>query len=458
MISLRWVIGGLVLILTFLYVRRTRDHAGILLAYLFIKLFIADNLIYSRIVGGIRIGLDHLALLIIVILKWRTIGRFAAWAVRRWPYRRILQAFAFLLLAAGISMVVGAVQGDAAKNLSAFQAFYFDGFFIFLLTGALLAPNPEKYVLRLFWGLLAFAFLMGAAQLYSQVTKQTWFYRMEIDESNLNSPTARFGGFLGNPNSLAAFFNIVIPFAILQIQKKAVSLRSLVSIVMIVLIAISYLFLASRGPLLALGVTILLLLAVVMRKNPRALIVVAVVAILIISLGRPIRSPALADRIDYYGSRFEAISDPVRLALWAKTLEAIVWHPLGIGLTNEDFMQNVVVVNPAGLQMADPHSMYLQIGISIGILGLLTFLFILVYISARLLKKAAISLPHAAVLFAIIAFALTGVTEPIFVNGTQLNNVFYVLIGSGFSLIAVSQKQPATKKRSVSLPTGCSVP
>jgi O-antigen ligase len=219
--------------------------------------------------------------------------------------------------------------------------------------------------------------------------------------------------------------------------------RRLLMAAVTILIAVSYATLASRGPLLFLLFTMIITLGIAFSKHRRRLsavlfrsslfFITCLAALFIVFRW-------YGDSIEYYLVRFFWIQESyqIRSQLFSAALDAIIKNPFwGIGLDPNNFIASVPVYvrSSSGIYyIANAHNVYLSLAMSLGLLGGIMFILIVIVSIWRLYKICHRSLAAVLLLSAILAFGLSCLTEPVYMNGSGLNNLFYLFLGSGFAL------------------------
>jgi O-antigen ligase len=225
-------------------------------------------------------------------------------------------------------------------------------------------------------------------------------------------------GLAANPNDLALVLNLIIPLAaMLAVSDRGVITR-IVATAIVLLSATAVVLTFSRAGFLALGSTGLLLLIMLIRRQPLG----ALALVLVVGLGAPALAP------EGYMSRIATIAntqaDPTGSAQgrWGDievSTDIVAKHPItGVGLG-----QNILALNQMrGKTWRAVHNVYLQYAVDLGIPGLVLFLwlFAAVFAAARRVRKRSMPVPArrdlgylaAGVQIALVAFAVSAFFYP----------------------------------------------
>lgn len=246
----------------------------------------------------------------------------------------------------------------------------------------------------------------------------------------------------GQPNSLAAFLVMALPFGIVLAVHPAGALRTL-GRVATPLMAIGLFLTMSRGGYVALGVAIVASTALVLRHVPRRVLlrglVASVVAIAVL-VAVPVTRPAVVDVVD----RASSIAGPLdssndkRVDLWRVGAAISSDHPwFGVGhevyperfheyaatTLDEDGWRALAPYRPES-----PHNVYIATAVNAGLPALGLYLALIAWglVEAGRRFRADANLLAGAVFFALVAHVVTDV----FVTAeTATSWIFWLLIG-----------------------------
>lgn len=230
----------------------------------------------------------------------------------------------------------------------------------------------------------------------------------------------RIVGTIGNPNSLAGYLVMILPFALFNKNK-------IVKIVLSLMILTAIIFTDSRSAFLAVVIIFLvygirLLLKMTLSKIIKGFIIILVLIGIVKFVDYSLHKNLVSDQIpvikergcpeswpieyplkiisDIYSSKIfsfqrEALCDN-RLLMWIVGLEALNKRPI-FGYGQENFE---IVIPPGKMHAADnAHNIFLETAISSGFVGLLIFLGIIF----TAFKKANFTIRMALVAFLIVA-------------------------------------------------------
>ena len=314
--------------------------------------------------------------------------------------------WALLFVLSGFLAVL--VDPDHLRAFGLWKAYFFDGLLLFIMVKSLLDVERARVVKVLIWsGLLTSAaaillFLLG------QKTVDGRLY--DLDKLS--------------PNYLAMYLVPIFVGCIFTIVENAKVKKSSYLEAIAIAIMLSALYLTkSRGALMAIPVG-LLFIGFEFTKSTRAkrnyAFATAATIILILSATFLVFKPQMNDL-----GRAGASSN-IRYYIWQTSIEIAKENPvLGVGLSNyQDYFTNLTrdrVNYPEFIapQALTAHNLYLQIYVTCGIMGIVTFLILVVYALTRRPK-----IIYTAMLVAILAYGL--VDTPFFRN--DLAALFWVVL------------------------------
>ena len=246
----------------------------------------------------------------------------------------------------------------------------------------------------------------------------------------------------GQPNSLAAFLVMALPFGLVLAFRPAGVLR-IVGRVAAPLIAAGLFLTMSRGGYLAFGVAVLVSGALVIRHVPRAMLVRALAAsavVVAMLVAIPVTRPAVVDVVD----RASSIAGPLdssndkRVDLWRVGAAISADHPwLGVGhevyperfheyaatTLDEDGWRALAPYRPES-----PHNVYLATAVNAGLPALALYLALIGWalVEAGRRFRADANLLAGAVFFALVAHV---VSDAFVTAETATSWIFWLLIG-----------------------------
>ncbi len=316
-------------------------------------------------------------------------------------------------------------------NLIMFQMFYLEGLVYFWIgRAAFRDPSELRNVLNV---LFVFGGLVAILHLFS-ITTGYRFYAAAGKEFHQYSDVAfRYGAVFSNPNTLAAFYAMAIPGAIISVlgwARPSALMRPII-LVSMVLMGVSLLLTASRG---GVGTTVLSVSIAFMLLpfGVRGVLALAAMGLVTGSLSVALLFFVFPDLLDATLGRFinEGLAS-VRYELWVETLRILVRNPLGVGLHVSGYLD---ALRPAGIFLANPHNIYLALAVNTGIPGLLFFLGLMVNTVRRANLARRVQTAEgrsvASIIFVmLIAFLISGMVEPIYGNGIKLQHFFWLIVG-----------------------------
>lgn len=340
--------------------------------------------------------------------------------------------WAFFLLCGLVASLIGAASpfSNLVTNWLYFQEFYLEGI-VFFWIGRTAVKSGSECQKILHWLIL---FGAGAAVLhYFTLTSGYMFYATRgLADTVSENEAWRYGAAFANPNSLADFYAVVLPIAL--VCRMGWSRPS------------------QRGGLLLLGAVALMIGSLALTASRGgALVAIAILAVGVFLLPISLRGAigaitfgafslitayltvtnVVAGGLDLTLDRFRSHGlHDIRYTVWQKTFALIVQHPFGVGLDPWIYGDTLRMgVNSA-------HNVYLDIASQIGLLGLVAMLWIVGVTLARVWTGRRSADPHAktastAVFLGLVAFLLGGFVEPIYHNGLKFQRIFWLLVGIG---------------------------
>ena len=338
----------------------------------------------------------------------------------------------FLFFAFMGAIIGGFVPGVGfGENLVMFQMFYLEGLVYFWIGRAAFRSSEE--LLRVLNMLFIFGGFVAVLHLFS-ITTGYRFYAAAGKEFHEYSQVAfRYGAVFSNPNTLAYFYSMVLPAAIISTlgwaRPRATMLPAI--LVSMVLMGVSLVLTASRGGVATTALTTMIAFAL-LPFGLRGFLGLAATGLFTGSFAVVLLFFAFPDLLDATLGRFvnEGLSS-LRYEVWAETLRILARNPLGIGLHSGGYLE---ALRPAGILLANPHSIYLGLAVNTGIPGLAFFMTILVTALRRANLARRVLDPQgrtvASIIFLmVLAFLIGGLAEPIYGNGIKLQHFFWILVG-----------------------------
>lgn len=417
----RWAfylaVGPPFLLMLFLLPSR-RIKATILL---FMLVFVEAVLLTWRPIGYIGFSLSGAMAYVIIVSQ---LGQPEARG------RMVALGFPWMLFftCAVIGTLIGSTSpiSSGLTNWLYLQEFYLEGI-LFFWVGRMAFSDSADAEKLLQW-LVYFGAGAAVLHFFSLATGYT-FYATIAGEG---PESWRYGGVFANPNSLAAFYAIALPAALICRMgwSRPNQRTGLLILVAAALMVGSLALTGSRGGSL---VTIAMLgfAVALLPINLRSSIGWMFFAAFVLGIAYFTVTHTVEGGLNLTIERFRGRGlQDARYEIWAKTLQSIVRHPFGIGL------DPYIYGSTLRLGVNTAHNIYLELASQIGILGLFAFLWI-VGSSLRAVWRARRSRsPQArtattALFIGLVGFLLAGFAEPIFNSGIKFQRIFWLLLGMG---------------------------
>lgn len=433
--NIRWTIYlffGPLSIMLFLSIKsEVFRFAAIIFAIIFI-----DGILFTKVSISDYVSFSLSYILLLSVLFFPSAIKQES-AIRKY----LIFGFVIFIFAAIGGMLQGIIRDSfyASANVKDFVTYYL-GFLLFFLAGYK-SFNDKRQALKLLEIIIFFGLLVSIGHLFSMTTGiQLQAIRAEManEDKDLMGTNWRYGGFLGNPNNLAAFYAMIIPASmIFALYSKKFSTK-LISILSIVAMVISLLLLGSRGGLLFLFVNFLISLFFLKLNIKQTALAFFVITAAYFSANEAIEK--------YFSSQFErtikrfekAGVEDIREHIWKNSVEIIKDNPMGLGLATYHFTKELK--NRSGMTWSNPHNIYIEFLTQGGFLTLLGFLIIAIGSLIQLGKSFYHSndiderIIYGTSFLIFSGFLLAGLTEPVFRNGHKLNYFLAIILGASLSL------------------------
>lgn len=243
----------------------------------------------------------------------------------------------------------------------------------------------------------------------------------------------RIAATLDNPNSYAAFLILIIfPLIILAIAEKNKIKKILYSFISL-LVLVNIVFTGSRNALLAFIIGCIILSIIYNWKSIYILIISGVISLFI---------PQVSKRIMEISDPTENLS---RIKLWATAFKMIKEHPLlGVGNGNFVSLYDSYVKKYPELLYPDYHRMpshnsYLKVESELGIIGIISFLGIIIFSISKMIKYIRIEKENFYNLFfkgflaSVIAFLFMNISDNLFFV-PKVTTYFWIIVAVSQSL------------------------
>jgi O-antigen ligase len=284
----------------------------------------------------------------------------------------IVPAF-FFLITAFVAAAFSLMRSDSLKALPLYIAY----FMLFYITSVIL--REKKTFKLIFSSFIISALVVSLYGIYQYFFAKVSTAMAWVDIEQFPELKTRVYATLENPNVLAEYLGLIIPVLIALIfATKKPCKKAIISICLIPML-LCFLLTFSRGAWLGLAFALVLFAAL---KEKRLLIILIIVAII-----SPLFLPeVMVDRIQSIGS-LEDSSNTFRITIWIATIRMIKDYWLtGVGLGLSPFSKIYRNYMIAGTPAMHAHNLYLQLGLEMGIAGLLVILWLVISAYSKAFK------------------------------------------------------------------------
>jgi len=259
------------------------------------------------------------------------------------------------------------VDPDKMRALGLWKAYFLDGYLFFLVILSL-----EREVFKKIAG-----FLFGCGALTAIIALIAFLTGLKTNDGRLLDLNRL------SPNYLAMFLSPILMIGIVKIKEKIVAKQSFWWWGAGCLIILFALYLTgSRGAIVAVGAGLLVLLYSFLANSKYKKISGWITLLLAVTF---LAGTAWFFRPDFTDHARKATSSNVRYYIWVTSLEMIQKNPIwGVGLSNyQDYFKNLTYdrvnypeyIAPEALTA---HNLYLQLYLTIGVIGLVAFLVLVI--------------------------------------------------------------------------------
>lgn len=297
-------------------------------------------------------------------------------------------AISLFLISATISILV---SNNLRSALGEWKAFYIEPIILFfiLITSFKQWHNEsiKQRIHLIIFALILSGLVTSLLAIYQHYTG--WMVPYSFWE---NRNTFRITAWYGYPNAVGLFLAPLLPLAIFGIKQTLEKFKNktwskyLLLIpysLFLILSPFAIIFSKGTGPLLGLlaGLVILLLFY---KKTRWPILIIGLVGVIAL-----LSSPQLINLKQEI--LFQDRSGQIRLAMWSETLKFLKDQPLsGAGLAS--YSQKIIpyhkTVNGEGIEIFSlPHNLFLSIWVNLGLLGLLSFLLVIIWFIKNCLKN-----------------------------------------------------------------------
>lgn len=269
-------------------------------------------------------------------------------------------AISIFIIAATISIFTSINKQSA---LGEWKAFYVEPILMFLI---LITTVKEKISANLIFALVLGGFFTSSLAIYQKFTG--WYVPWEFWE---NGNSYRVTGWYGFPNGVGLFLAPLIPLAFYLIKYKDNFLQYIISIISIPLGLLAIFFAKSTGGLIGIIAGIGLLM-IFWKKTRWPTIIfggVCLIGLFLMPNNSIKQELLMQDR-----------SGQLRIMIWGETMEFLSDNPLfGAGLASYKTLVYPYRIDKWVEVFHHPHNIFLTMWVNIGLLGLLGFVWILVW-------------------------------------------------------------------------------
>ncbi len=184
-----------------------------------------------------------------------------------------------------------------------------------------------------------------------------------------------------NPNVLASYLILVIPFAIVYLFEREKHIATTVyrGIALVALMA-ALVLTWSRGAWVGCAVSVLMLIAFAFRTSPKLIVAIFAGLPNLLLLAPDAVWSRIASIFSFLGNDIDS-SVFYRLTVWRDSISMLIDNIFGgVGVGSEAFSSVYIKYASIGAESAlHSHNLFLQIGLEVGIFALVLFILVLVY-------------------------------------------------------------------------------
>ena len=346
----------------------------------------------------------------------------------------------FVLMFGGVMFFGGAISVSKGGSLRPALMYVC---FTLIYFAAVNMIRSREMIKRSVYALMFSGFVVsayGVYQNYFGITAQIW-----QDSSMFADISGRVVSTLENPNVLAEYLILVIPFMIVSAILAGSIKKGAPFAVCTLFSAMCLLYTWSRGSWLGIIFALLILFVVINRKA----IVVYLGMLLLLPFAPFVLPNAIVQRITTIGNIADS-STSYRVSIWHASLDMIRDYMVsGIGVGQEAFRLVYPEYSLAGIESAPhSHNLYLQIGIGLGLVGLLVFLLVVFFFvqqcftAIKQSEEKYVKLLAAGGLCAVAGFLLNGLTDYVWYN-YRVYLMFWLVISITVAVCRFGRKNNA---------------
>jgi len=277
----------------------------------------------------------------------------------------------------------------------------------------------------------------GVYQNYFGMGDQTW-----QDSDMFSEISGRVVSTLENPNVLAEYLILIIPFIIASVFAAGYIKKRMPYIIYMLFTVVCLVFTWSRGSWLGFILSCFILFIIINKKS-----IAAYLGIAVLIPFAPVAVPMIAQRFTSIGNIADS-STSYRVSIWHAAINMIRDYLIsGIGVGREPFKLVYPAYSLAGIESAPhSHSLYLQVCVELGLVGFIVLLFIIFFFmqycftAIKKTNEKYIKLYAAAGLCAAAGFMLNGFTDYVWYN-YRVYLMFWLLVSITVAVCRFGLKQ-----------------
>jgi hypothetical protein len=449
---LRWFVFGVVGLPLLVWLVASRNNALRVIAVLAVVIFVQDTFVWRRYIVAIGVGPALILCYTAVMGLYLQQGRFprlgAAGAL-----------WALFLAAALVGVIVGSVgTGLLFFNINLFQEFYLEGL-LFFVFGVMALRDDSDVVRFFFWFALVIGFGVTLLHLFELLTGwrpatvQLAYQQGLAGEGKIVNP----GGVFPNPNTLGSYYVMTIPVVLLQLLRGGYrGWRRAALGIALLFMTMSLGLTTARGGMLFTALVSGYGLVLVGFSIGRVVGAGALLAMLLVAawFAAGVLVPEVRERITLQLEE-EGLKTG-RFDTWMTFATIAVENPLGLGLESTTIR---AVSKLHGTTLGSAHNTFIDRAVKTGVFGLIAFCALIGHIVLRNLRAIQRSrhdpTRHRALIYLLlplIGFMAAGIVEPIYDNGSKINQMFWCLCGLSYAastraLFAAAAPSAAPERR-----------
>lgn len=265
------------------------------------------------------------------------------------------------MAAAGIAALFSVLRAESLKTLPLYAAY----FMVFYSASVLLKNRKIMKVVII--SITVSTFILSIYGIYQYFFVKIPTAAAWVDVKQFPEIATRVYATLENPNVLGEYLGLVIPLIIGVFWATGKFRQKPLIVLVLAVMTLCLILTFSRGAWVGLAMSVL---AFALLKEPRLLVLILALAVI-----SPMFLPSVVtNRIASIGS-LEDSSNAFRVTIWIAVLRMIKDYWLtGVGLGLNAFSRVYRDYMIAGAPAVHAHNLYLEVGLEMGILGLLALL------------------------------------------------------------------------------------